>query len=258
MQIRTLKNCYFIKKSLSLPNFLSRMLKYHLSIFVIFTSLLFISCGPSKVEQLRAEKEKRDSIQYLQTQNTIHYSDSMLLLLQAQADSLLTIFKYEKDDKYEEQGQFIHPRLRLPLNASRNYLQAYVRDDSRLCVRACYYGTSPLNLSAVNLEADSATIRLNGISHTFQVDAYHEWLNLTERDALQLLRFIAEYASYKIEVTLQGAWKTRFVLSEQDKQALLDTYHLSLLMKDIQQLERTINISNRKTIKLSQKHQNSD
>ena len=83
------------------------------------------SCGhkPSAAEQRRAEKHRQDSISLVDQQRSLEYYQSQLEQLQPQADSLLALFKYEKNEKYQDNGYYVMERGRL---------RVLVRDDGQL------------------------------------------------------------------------------------------------------------------------------
>ncbi len=86
------------------------------SLFAIaLCGLVMAGCNkPSKVEQYRAEKDQQRSLAYYEAQ-----LDSLLPV----SDSLIVLFKYEKNDKYQDHGNYVQS---LP-----NGLRILVRDDGK-------------------------------------------------------------------------------------------------------------------------------
>ena len=96
--------------------------------------LLFASCNkPSKVEQYRAEKHVRDSVALVEQQRSLAFYRTQLEELMPKVDSLLPLFKYEKNDKYQDHGYYVTGRngLRLLVRDDAQQLMAY-RDGKRL------------------------------------------------------------------------------------------------------------------------------
>ena len=88
-------------------------------------ALLCMACNkPSRVEAYRAEKHVRDSIALVEQAQSMDYYQSQLVLLQPKADSLLALFAYEKNNKYQDHGYYVA--------TGRNGLRVKVRDDSQL------------------------------------------------------------------------------------------------------------------------------
>ena len=86
--------------------------------------LVMAGCNkPSKIEQYRAEKHVRDSIGLVDQQRSLDYYESQLELLAPKADSLLQYFKYEKSEKYQDNGFYVL--------TGKNGLRILVRDDGK-------------------------------------------------------------------------------------------------------------------------------
>ena len=93
-------------------------------IWLALCGLVLVGCNkPSRVEQYRAEKHERDSVSLMEQQRSLAYYEYQLDSLLPVADSLLTMFKYEKNDKYQDHGNYIQT---LP-----NGLRILVRDDGK-------------------------------------------------------------------------------------------------------------------------------
>lgn len=210
---------------------------------ILFLPALCIACGPKKptVAELRAQKRANDSISYLQQCQSLRYYDSLLTATLPTIDPMLRAFRYEHNTDYEDHGHYVHRLLTTSSNTSRNYLQVYVRDDHQAIVRAYYYGTYPLRLQSLELSADSVINTFSGHTHSFEAEGYHETLTLEGQDALDALAFINSYASSRIRVCLRGEKSPyRFYISDNDKQAILETYQLATTMHDIHELEKIV------------------
>ena len=204
---------------------------------------------PRQVEQRRQAKALKDTIVYLQSQQTLRYSDSILQPLLPEADKLLKEFRYEKREGYEDHGQYVYRNLQTGWNTNRCFLQAYVSDDRKTLVKSYYYGGKPIHQVSVALQAGEQEIELQGQNHAFEVEGWHEILTLENEQALEILNFVSSHMSERIRVTAQGekpASKAVYYLSDNEKQALDRTYQLGLLMRDIDELERQISLASKR------------
>ena len=128
---------------------------------VVFSLLCMVCvcCGcvkqPSKADVKKAEKRQQDSLSLVAQERTLVYYDSLQQALAPELDALLPRFKYEKDERYEDKGHYVHRLLRTTSNTSRNYIQTYVRDDGHTLVRFYYYGERSLGFEKVVLSADN-------------------------------------------------------------------------------------------------------
>lgn len=91
-----------------------------------------VLCGctkkPSKVEQYRAEKHERDSVALIEQQRSLAYYQTQLEALMPQVDSLLPLFKYEKNEKYQDHGFYVVRNDKLKNHAG---LRVMVQDDGQ-------------------------------------------------------------------------------------------------------------------------------
>ena len=95
-------------------------------IFFFCIACVVCACNrPSKADQYRADKHYRDSVALVDQERTLTYYQSLLDSLQPQADSLLTFFKYEKNDKYQDHGNYV----------VKNSAFGYAFSDLRILVR---------------------------------------------------------------------------------------------------------------------------
>jgi len=87
-------------------------------------AVLCIGCNrPSKAEQYKADKHLRDSVALIDQQRTLTYFQAQLDSLLPVSDSLLHYFKYERNEKYQDHGNYV-------LNG-KNGLRILVRDDGK-------------------------------------------------------------------------------------------------------------------------------
>ncbi len=230
-------------------------MKISVYLCLFLSAVCLSSCHkPSRADEMRREMAQKDSLQYVQAQQTRVYSDSVLQNLLPEVDPLLAHFKYEKEDGYEDHGRYVHQLLATNKNTSRNFLQAYVTDDRRLSVQSYYYGSGGIDQRAIRLSVDEGYVEAEGTNHRFEVEGVHEVLTLTEQDALRVLEQVAAHTDSRIKVTLIGKREPIYYLQTNEKEALAETYRLALLMRDIATLEQAIRVSDRQIEKYLRKY----
>ena len=93
-------------------------------LFIFMCALALAGCNkPSRVEQHKAEKHLRDSVALAEQERSLAYYQGQLEQLLPKADSLISYFKYERNEKYQDHGFYV-------LNG-RNGLRILVRDDGK-------------------------------------------------------------------------------------------------------------------------------
>ena len=212
---------------------------------------------PKEVAQRRLAKALEDSVVYLEAQATLQYADSMLPPLLEQADKLLKQFRYDKNDNYEDHGRYVHRLLSTGSNTSRNFLQAYVRDDRQTIVKSYYYGPKPMQQRAISLSANDEIERFSGSNHAFEMEGWHEVMTMEDESALRLLNFISAHMAARLRVGGEGEKPTQtwvYYLNDKEKEALSQTYQLGWLMKDIRRLEQMSNTANAQIARFHRKN----
>lgn len=216
---------------------------------------------PREITQRRLAKHLEDSIVYLEACHTLAYADSILPPLLAQSDQLLKQFKYEKDEVYEDYGRYVHRLLNTGSNTSRNFLQAYVRDDRRTIVKSYYYGSFAVEQRVITLSAQGEEIHFSGNNHSFETEGWHEIMTLEDEPALSLLNFVSTHINDRIRVYGAGEKTTHtwaYYLNDKEKDALTQTYQLGFLMSDILRLELMSNTARNQIAHYEQKYSTSE
>ena len=96
-----------------------------------FVVLLMVGCNrPSRVEQYRAEKHRMDSVRLEEQVRSMAFYTAQLDSLMPVADSLIALFHYERNEKYQDRGYYV-------ITVTGYGLRVLVRDDGKeiLCYR---------------------------------------------------------------------------------------------------------------------------
>ena len=104
-------------------------------------------------------------------------------------------------------------------------------------MRSFYYGSRTLEHGTIELDADGVTNSFTGHCHVFNEEGNHEITTLDNDQAVNLLKFVANYANVPIKVVLKGTKNYAYTLPDKDKAALTETLRLQILMEDIKKLE---------------------
>lgn len=214
------------------------------------------STYPREVAQRRLAKALSDSITYLEAQQTIAYVDTLLPPLLEQADVLLKRFSYEKNEKYEDHGKYVHRLLATNKNTARNFIQAYVLDNRQTVVKSYYYGSKQMNQQSVTVSASEDNRVFKGSNHHFQDGGHYEIMTLDNDNSLALLNFINIHNHARLRVEGIGDKTTRnwvYYLNDKEKEALSDTYQLGVLMQDINRLEQMQRVAHAQTLRYAGK-----
>lgn len=114
---------FFLRIPKKSSKFAADMKQYTLFIFL---AIAMMGCHRiSRVEQYRAEKRTQDSIRLEEQVRSLAYYEGQLETMGPKADSLLALFAYERNEKYQDHGHYV---VQNPWTRARDY-RILVRDD---------------------------------------------------------------------------------------------------------------------------------
>ena len=144
--------------------------------------LMFVACDkPSRVEAYRAEKHQRDSIALTEQERSMAYYQSQLEVLQPKADSLLPLFAYEKNAKYQDHGYYVA--------TGRSGVRVKVRDDGKQPILIYREGKRQAYPDQSRFDCPPDTLRLKG--RDLEVVQRAEELQVVMADIKELEKRIA-------------------------------------------------------------------
>lgn len=217
------------------------------------------SLYPRLVNKRRIAAAFQDTIARRESSRTLAYCDSILPLKQHEADSIQKNFRFEKDEKYQQYGTFVYKTQITESNSTRNYLRVVVDENADLYLISNYCGAkiqhSSVEVSANDVYAHTDTLNTaNSAYHSFENDGLH-WESLTfKNDADKgVVAFIAQNSTMRLKITLFGKKAVVYYLSDADKKAISETYHLWIVKKDLAQLQTEIIKASRKIKRINKR-----
>ena len=201
---------------------------------------------PRLVSKRRIAAALQDTILRRESARTLAYCDSILPLKQHESDSIQKNFRFEKNVKYQQFGNFIYKTQQTESNSNRIYLKAYVDENADFYLISNYCGSK---LDHVTVEAIANDL----FAHTDTIDTsnpdYHSFTNEGQRwevvtfknDAGKAVAaFISQYSNQQIKVVLHGKKNYSYYLQDSDKKAITESYHLWIVKTDVAKLKKEI------------------
>lgn len=201
---------------------------------------------PRLVDKRRIASALEDTIVRLESARTLAYCDSILPTKQHEADSIQRNFRFEKNEKYQDFGNYVYKTQQTENNTNRIYLKAYIDENADFYLISNYCGGkiehSSVEVSVNDLFAHTDTIDTSNASNHSFTDAGTRWEAVTFKNNADkgVSAFIAQYASMRIKVTLYGKKSYVYYLADSDKKAITETYHLWVVKKDVAKLQKEI------------------
>jgi hypothetical protein len=202
------------------------------------------------VDKRRVVAALEDTITLRESYRTIHYCDTILPKLTQQLDSMMKNFRLEKDERFQETGDYVHKLQVTEQNVNRNYLKVKIDENGELKLFSYVTGIknshNRLKVSSGEFFAETDTLDSKNFSEHNFIDgnAYNELAIFGGESVENIVRFIFENQTSKIKVTLIGNKEFSYFLSTQDIKAISDSYHFWIVKKDIVKLEKQRKSSN--------------
>ena len=215
---------------------------------------------PRLVDKRREAQAFMDTIVRRESARTIVYNDSVLLQKREKIAAMQRNFKFEKDEKYQEIGNFVHQTLRTEANVERNYLKVCIDEHANLYLISYYCGSkighTHIVASYDSFFAETSVINAsNPSNYSFTSDGQRwEMVTFEKEDAIKIAGFITNYADKHIKITLKGEKSDTYYLSERDKKAIVESCDFWAVKKEIVQSEREIKQATAKIEHIKQRY----
>jgi len=205
------------------------------------------SLFPRLVNKRRIAAAFADTIARRENSRNLVYCDSILPLKQHEVDSIQKNFRFEKDSKYQDIGNYVYKTQQTESNSNRTYIKTYVDENAEFYLVSNYCGGkiehTSLDAAANDLSVHTDTLSTsNPAYHSFDDGGVH-WETLTFKSSTDksIPAFIAQNSSARIKITLHGKKKPYvYYLADADKKAITETYHFWIVKKDAVQLQKEI------------------
>lgn len=201
---------------------------------------------PRLVAKRRIAEAFQDTITRRECKRTIAYCDSILPFKQKEADSLLLNFRLEKNEKYQDIGNYVSKTQSTEANAARTYLKAFVDENADYYLVSQYMGPkiehTSVEISNGEVFAHTDTIDITSASYLSFSDETGRWEIVTFKNEAEngVSEFISQYMNENLKVILHGKKNFSYFLQNNDKKAIKETYHLWIVKKDINRLKKEI------------------
>ena len=201
---------------------------------------------PRLVNKRRIAVAFGDTIARRESARNLAYCDSILPIKQHEADSIQKNFRFEKNKKYQDFGNFVYKNQQTESNSSRTYLKTYVDENADFYLISNYCGGNiehtSVEVSVKDMFAHTDTIKTSDPAYySFNNQGSH-WETLTFKNEADrgVTAFITQNSTARIKVTLYGKRSYIYYLSDADKKAITETYHLWIVKKDVAKLQKEI------------------
>ena len=215
---------------------------------------------PRAFDEIRAGMQLMRRVDLSINERNLAYVDSLLPIRQAFQKDLLSKFKLQKDEKYQEEGNYVFKKDRNAGSVNRSCLRIQVTEDGQMQLMSVYSGATKLNHESVKVELPDGTFALTSVIPYDGANNYRfvnagnttEVVTYKGKQMRSVADLVYNSNGAKIKVSYEGKRPFSFIMDNNTREAISASYELALVMSEIKQLQREKAIAT-KTIEIVKK-----
>lgn len=214
---------------------------------------------PRKIDKRRMAAAFSDTITLIESRTTLAFAEQTIPQLIARADSLRKNFRYEKEENYQDFGNFVYKTQITEQNIARNYLKCFIDEQSNIFLVSNITGQRlrqaiiKLTIGELFVVCDT-TNNKKGVFHSFTDEGqYWETITFKNEAIISMAAFVDKNIKERINIEVIGTKTFKYQLGDGDKKAIAETYRLWNTMREIKMLEFEVEKANARTLKIMQR-----
>ena len=172
---------------------------------------------------------------------TLVYLDSMMLVKQAQLDSIKGNFVFEKDTAYQDIGNWLYPTQVVEKNVGRSFLRGQVNELGEMSLTSIYCAGGQLNHTSVKVSVGDtfAETPMTNDSYT-TTDLGHtiEKADYKVGNDGGVTGFIVANADKNIQLTFIGDKTYRTAIQKNDRKAIVELTELARILSGMEEIRK--------------------
>jgi hypothetical protein len=201
---------------------------------------------PKDYEVLKEGLQLGRLVELKQQSRHLILCDSLLQIRQMQRDSLKTHFIFEKNPEYDDIGRYYQPSQKLENNLQRSYIRSGVNELGVMELASVYYGSSPIRhtgLAVSNPKGEYTETEAipsdGGMNYSFvDLGKTTEVVTYAGGKDNGVILFIYNNIKLPLKAEYTGGKKYGITISRSDKEAMIKTFDFSVVLSDIDRLQK--------------------
>ena len=172
---------------------------------------------------------------------TLVYLDSMMLVKQAQLDSIKGNFVFEKDTAYQDIGNWLYPTQVVEKNVGRSFLRGQVNELGEMSLTSIYCAGGQLNHTSVKVSVGDTfaeTPMTNDSYTTTDLGRTIEKADYKVGNDGGVTGFIVANADKNIQLTFMGDKTYRTAMQKTDRQAFVELTELARILSGMEEIRK--------------------
>jgi hypothetical protein len=201
---------------------------------------------PKEIELLKEALHLTRQIELKEQERNLFFCDSLFDVRQLEIDSLQQYFVFEKDPEYDVTGRYIEKKA--AASAASRKIQAGVYETGDIYLKSIYRGKGAIRHNQLKVSTSSEEYVQTevipfdgGANYTFtdeNTGLTHEIVTYQKGRDNDLLRFVYCFSSQKLTAHYIGVKPYSFSLATAEIESLTKTLEFSLVLSDIQRLQK--------------------
>jgi hypothetical protein len=200
-------------------------------------------------KELEAQKEALHlmrKIEWKEQERNLLFCDSMILVRQAEADSMQRFFIFEKTE-YDDIGKYVDKSWNPSAATHSNYIKTSVTGSGEIVLTSAYSGFFALQYNRLKVStssgeyAETQAIPFDGgANYSFQDGSGKIYQIVTYQKGRDngVIRFIYNHSSEKLTASYFGKKKYSYPIPPPTIKALVNSVDFSVVLSDIRQLQK--------------------
>ncbi|MDR1761287.1 MAG: hypothetical protein LBR55_02435 [Bacteroidales bacterium] len=213
-----------------------------------------------RVELRRVADNYLYKIEQAEVERNLAYFSEQIPKKKLKLDSMSHYFTLEKNELVQDLGGYVYKGTRR--NSNQTFLKAQVDESGQIFLTSVYYDGSACSSQSVKLQSGDYFVLSSMVEPDDEIYGYSfsgeksNWriLPLSEKESEKLAHFVSVYYNDDILVSLAGNdCHSNYILDEGQKEAIRESYYLSLILKEIKELKSNTENSKKQLALIKQK-----
>jgi hypothetical protein len=201
---------------------------------------------PKEFEVQRQGLQLARLIEINEQQRNLILFDSMTIVRQAEFEDMKDGFLFEKDVEYDDYGKYVDKQQKLEKKLQRSYIRCSVNELGEFALASVYYGKQAIGHTQLKITNDgkefSETRNVpydGGLNYAFvDLGMTTEVVTYKADKENGIVLFIYNNQNSALKAEYMGGKKYAITVSQSDKNALVHTWNLALVLSDIERLKK--------------------
>lgn len=196
---------------------------------------------PKAFDARKAAIKLMQQVDLKEQERSILYLDSMMLIKQAQFDSIKGSFILEKDKEYQEVGNYLYPTQTIEKNGGRSFLRGQVSELGEMSITSIYCAGGAIHHSSVkviNGDLYSQTPNTKDSYETTIGGRHIEKADYKLGDDGGVIAFIVTNKANNLKLQFIGDKTYTTSMTNSDREAIYKLSELAKTLSSIEQIKK--------------------